>query len=241
MQRELARQFDGVVVGSAWEAARFAALAPDAATRCVCLHSGVDTDYFSPHIIQRNPYPDGVNALILSGAPDSTAQSEAALWFAQQVFAPLHARDPALRCYLVGARPDPRLRRLARQPGIVLAGVVADARPFLAHAALAVAPLLRAAPPCPQLLQAMAMQTVVVASPSALASIGIGAHAGLLEAHDAPEFIARIGAVLADSAGRGQATAARAAAMADFRWSERLAPLRALLDTAGHKGETSSA
>jgi len=68
------------------------------------------------------------------------------------------------------------VRRLAGRDGIRLAvrltGRVADTRPYLAHAALVVAPLRIARGIQNKVLEAMAMGRAVVASPQALAGLG---------------------------------------------------------------------
>ncbi|MEO7497829.1 MAG: glycosyltransferase [Massilia sp.] len=241
LRREIARQFDSLTFGAPLDAAGLAQLGPATAAKSAALLDGVDADYFSPHIIQRSPYPAGVRALLLVGPLNDGAMIDAAEWFVRQVFAPLRARHPALRCYFPGGGREAGIARLTRQDGVIAAGALGDLRPWLAHAALAVAPLQRGVARAEYLREAMAMQTVLVASPQALAPLGLANHADVLEAHDASQFIAHIDAALGNPDGRAQAIAARVRMLADYRWSERLAPLCGLLDAAGHMGETSSA
>jgi glycosyltransferase involved in cell wall biosynthesis len=232
VQRQLANQFDRITFGSTLEARRFAALEPQAAVKCAILPGGVDADHFSPHIIQRTPYQGGERAIVLAGAMDTIPMIEAAEWFCAQVFAPLRTRVSGLRLYIIGERPHARVRRLARRDSVIVGGAVADLRPYLAHAALAVAPLRRLAPPCEHLLAALAMQTSVIASPESLAPLGLNNCPDLLVAHDASQFIAHIEGTLGQSGQGARMLAARARMLADYSWNAQLAPLCELLDGA---------
>ena len=48
-------------------------------------------------------------------------------------------RHPGARFHVVGANPAPEVAALAALPGVHVTGRVADVRPYVAHAALAVA------------------------------------------------------------------------------------------------------
>jgi sugar transferase (PEP-CTERM/EpsH1 system associated) len=224
----LAQQCEHLLFATASQAALFGQLAPESAHKASAIANGVDTDYYSPHIVHRNPYAVDTRAIVLAGAMDDAANAGAALWFAREVFSALHALDPALRFFVVGARPGPRVRALARLPGVAVTGTVPDLRPYLAHAALVVAPQQELHGMQHKVLEAMAMQKTVVASPQALAALSARPGIDLLAASGAAETIGQVRAGLAVGRAAAIGKAARAGALSDYHWPARLAPLAAL-------------
>jgi sugar transferase (PEP-CTERM/EpsH1 system associated) len=229
LELDAATMADHVLFASGGAAERFAELAPRQASRVRVLGNGVDADYFSPHILHRNPYPPGCRALVFTGALDDWANVEAAEWFAREAFAPLRAADPSLHFYVVGARPPARARRLAARSGVIVTATVPDVRPWLAHAVLAVAPLQSAHGVQNKVLEAMAMQVPVLATPAALAGIPATAGADVLQAQGAREFVETILALPPAPALCAIGKAARARVLRDARWQGVLAPLPGLL------------
>ena len=232
---------DHALFATAADVARFRLFAPESAHKARHLASGVDADYYSPHILYRSPYRPGLRALVLAGAMDERLNIEAARWFANEVFAPLRAADPTLALYLVGPRPDGRVRALARQAGVVVTGSVADTRPYLAHAALVLAPPGSAHAGALQVLAAMSLRKAVLAAPRTLAGLACPKVPEAYAAADAAGFRARIGVLLAGAAAQpGQdgedpvavGRAARARVLREHDWQLRLAELPALLDPA---------
>jgi sugar transferase (PEP-CTERM/EpsH1 system associated) len=228
-ERALAARFQHLLFASSAQASLFAGLAPESAHKASVVANGVDCDYFSPHIVHRNPFEAGARALLFAGTLDDPADAAAASWFARHVFAPLHARDPALRFFVLGARPAPRLRALAGIEGVVLAGAVPDARPYLAHAALVVAPQQSPHGQPHKLLEALAMRKLVVAAPPAPAGLGLAAGTELLAADGADAFLALVDAALR-APPQQLPKAARARVLGEHGWDRALAPLGALLE-----------
>src|SRR3546814_1784778 len=96
---------------------------------------------------------------------------DAVTWFADQVMPRLAALG-RLRFFIVGSNPSPVVQALAADPRIVVTGRVEDIRPYLAHAAVAVAPLRVARGIQNKVLEAMAMARPIVTSPAAREGIG---------------------------------------------------------------------
>lgn len=166
-ERRCAAVFDASLFVSAAEAELFRANAPETTARIGFVENGVDTEFFSPSREYPNPYGEGERALVFTGAMDYWANVEAVVWFAEQVFPAVLAAEPQARFYVVGARPSAAVMALAKRAGVVVTGAVADVRPYLAHAGLAVAPLRIARGVQNKVLEAMAMATPVVISPQA--------------------------------------------------------------------------
>ena len=93
-------------------------------------------------------------------------------WFARTVMPRLRRVFPSLRLLIAGARPDPRLRWLARAPGISLFADPVSIDPLYAQASLVVAPLFDGGGTRIKLIEAAARGKRVVATSVAMAGLG---------------------------------------------------------------------
>ena len=211
------------------ECARFAALAPQTQGRVVAINNGVDLDAFHPQHDFENPYPDAAPRAVFTGHMDYPPNAEAAIWFAQSVL-PLLRAGADWRFAIVGANPGPAVQALTSLPGVQVTGRVADVRPWLAHAAVAVAPLRIARGIQNKVLEAMAMGRPVVASPQAFEGVAATPGRDLLVAEGATAMAEAIGAVHG-GAHPGLAAAARAAMENSYAWAASLRRLDDLLDS----------
>jgi sugar transferase (PEP-CTERM/EpsH1 system associated) len=170
-ERQMAQEFDSTVFVSREEADLFRSLAPESAAKTTYRIQGVDSDFFDPSAEHHCPYPNGTPALVFTGAMDYWPNVDAVTWFADHAFP--HIRDAvtdAVFC-IVGMRPAPEVQKLAERPGILVTGSVPDVRPYLAHARAAVLPLRIARGIQNKVLEAMAMQLPVIATPGAMTGI----------------------------------------------------------------------
>ncbi len=221
-ERELAQTFDASIFVSDAEAELFRRLAPESTDKTYAIHNGVDAEYFSPRRDYANPYGAAERVIVFTGAMDYWPNVDAAEWFAREIFPALHAQRPDCRFYIVGARPVPAVMKLAEWPGVVVTGTVADIRPYLVHAEIAVAPLRIARGIQNKVLEAMAMAKPVIAS--AEAAEGISARAGveLLVAATGGQFIAKLNALLEDGNGASIGRAGRERVLADYSWDANI-------------------
>jgi sugar transferase (PEP-CTERM/EpsH1 system associated) len=224
-ERQVARDYDASLFVSAPEAALFRQLAPESGAKIGHFSNGVDTDYFTPDTGHANPYEAGERALVFTGAMDYWPNVDAVQWFCDQVFPALRERFPDLRFYIVGSRPNAQVQALAERPGVSVTGTVPDVRPYIAHAAVAVAPLRIARGIQNKVLEAMAMARAVVVSPQALEGIDAEPGSELVLAEDADAFVNAVGALLAgqDSAAGAIGRAARDKVQRSYSWSSNLA------------------
>jgi sugar transferase (PEP-CTERM/EpsH1 system associated) len=170
-ERRVAAAFDVSLFVSEAEAALFRSLAPESADRIAALKNGVDVDYFDPARAYPNPFDGPGPALVFTGAMDYWANVDAVDWFARDVLPAIRAVHPDAAFHIVGAKPAQQVRALSALPGVHVTGRVADVRPYVAHAAISVAPLRLARGVQNKVLEAMAMARPVLATPEALEGI----------------------------------------------------------------------
>ena len=212
------------------EAELFRRLAPESAARIDYVGNGVDADYFSPGREYPDPYPEGAPVIVFTGVMDYWPNVEAVTWFVGEVVPRLRARGVVARFCIVGSNPTPAVRRLARETQIIVTGAVPDVRPYLRHAAVAVAPLHTARGVQNKVLEAMAMACQVVASPEALEGIDAVPGRDLLRAAGAEEFAVALATAISAGAPSALGRAARAYVFATHDWQASFRRLDAILD-----------
>lgn len=208
------------------EADLFRRAAPECAARVDAMCNGVDAEFFSPEHDLTSPYGAGEIPVVFTGAMDYWPNIDAAIWFAGEILPRLRQRHPQLRFYVVGRSPDTSVRALATADGMgtVVTGTVPDVRPYIAHAAVVVAPLRIARGIQNKVLEAMAMARPVVASAACAAPITAERGSELLVADGVDDYLGHVEALLADRA-RADAIglAARRRVLASYSWDAHLA------------------
>lgn len=228
LERRAALDFDRTLFVSEEEARHFVSLAPDCAGKVDWVENGVDLTRFDPAEPKPSPYPEGAVPIVFTGTMGYRPNIEAVVWFAESVLPRLRERTPAPSFWIVGANPAPAVQTLARLPGVHVTGTVPDVRPYLAHAAVAVAPLRIARGIQNKVLEAMAMARPVVATTAAFEGVRAVPGRDLLVA-EGPEATASAVAAVLDGAHPGLGEAARAAVRAAHDWAATLRRLDAVL------------
>ena len=206
-ERQAVRRFHRVLVPSANEAAGLARLEAQAAgqgpngaearARVTVLPNGVDLEHFQPGSGAREPA-----TVVLTGKMSYHANVTAAHHLITSIMPHVWATHPEVTVNIVGSQPPAAVRALGERhaPRVRVAGYVADLRPDLQTATLAVAPMAYGAGIQNKVLEAMACGTPVVASPQAVAALHARVGEDVLVAEDALAFAAAIGQVLNDPA-----------------------------------------
>lgn len=190
--------------------------------RIVAIENGIDARHFDPHGDYERLNEAGP-LIVFTGQMDYQPNIDAVTWFARAVLPGVRQRQRQARFAIVGRNPTAAVEALAA-PDVLVTGAVPDTRPWLAAAAVCVAPLHLARGVQNKVLEAMAMARPVVASPGAAEGID---HAGTIATADgAAAWVDRVGAALD---GVRQGSAARRQVIARYDWPARLAPLDALL------------
>ncbi len=220
----VAREFDATFLVSRQEAGLLRQSHPEADGRIHWFENGVDYDYFRPDSGLHDPYAAGESAIVFTGAMDYWPNVDAVVWFAREAVPRIRAELPAARFYIVGSRPAPAVRELARLPGVAVTGRVADVRPYLQHAACVVASLRLARGVQNKVLEAMSMAKPVVASREALEGIRAEVGSEVLAGADLSGTVAAVLAVCrGEHAGLGER--ARARILQAYDWNRNLSRL----------------
>ena len=228
-ERRVARRFDATVFVSAAEAALFRELAPETSNKVWHVSNGVDFEYFSPERSYANPYGDGERVIVFTGAMDYWPNVDAVVWFSREVFPAIRRRLPNATFYVVGARPAPSVKDLARLPGVRVTGAVPDIRPYLAHGELAVAPLRMARGVQNKVLEAMAMARPVLASPQAVQGIEARHGSEVMVAADANAFVEQALHLLGQDNANPTGAVGRARVLASYSWDRSLSRFEGFL------------
>jgi sugar transferase (PEP-CTERM/EpsH1 system associated) len=187
--------------------------------------NGVDLDYFRPPA----PVP-AESGCVFVGALDYYPNVDAACWFSEHVWPLVRRRHPDARLRLVGRQPTPEVSRLAKLPGVEVVGQVPDVRPYVAAAAVAVAPLRIARGLQNKVLEGMAMAKPVVASPQALTGLNNKLDIPTLTASERQEWAEQVGRLLGNPALRRQLGAAGRSYVETYHdWDRCLEPLGPIL------------
>ncbi len=220
------------VVVSETERLLFERLIPAQASKLRVIANGVDTAYFHPAVAR----PGAAN-IVFCGSMDYRPNIDGALWFAREVLPRVRQAHPRAAFQIVGAQPAAAVVALRALPGVEVTGAVPDVRPYLACAAVVVAPLRIARGVQNKVLEGMAAGRPVVATPQALDGIGATAGRDVLVGRDASSFACAVGDVLSGRAPADIGVRARRYVVAHHQWTVQLAALDRLI--AGIVGEPS--
>jgi len=170
-------------------------------------------------------------AIVISGVMSTYTNVDAATWFAEEIFPLVEKEVPEASFWVVGRNPQRRVQTLARPPRVVVTGEVPDVYEWLCRAQVAVAPLRIGAGMQNKVVQAMACELPVVATPVANEGIGgVGDEHLLLR--DSPEaFAAAIVKLLGDAAYRESiGRAARGFAEENWTWGAHFSKLEKVVE-----------
>ena len=210
-ERTMYRGFDRVVLVSEVDAGYLRRLAPD--LPLVVIPNGVDAEHFTPRAAG-----DGLPTLIFVGNFDYGPNQLAATSLVREVLPAVRAAVPEARLTLVGADPPPSIQRLAGD-GVTVTGWVSDIRPYLAAATCFVSPLTQGAGIRNKILEALAMEVPVVATPLSCDGIGVNPRRDVLLGDTPPALARQVVALLGNTALRQRVGAAgRALVTREHSW-----------------------
>jgi sugar transferase (PEP-CTERM/EpsH1 system associated) len=229
-EKQAARQFDCSLFVSDAEAALFKRISGSYGHAVAVLSNGVDYQRFDPDGSYDPITPPGEPMIAFTGAMDYKPNVDAATWFAAEVWPRVRAEMPQAAFAIVGSSPTAEVQGLGGREGIVVTGRVPQVQPWLAAAAVAVAPLRIARGIQNKVLEAMAMARPVVASSAALEGISATPGEHLLVADAAEDMAGAVLGLLRDpERARALGASARARVTSHYDWGTNLRALDAML------------
>lgn len=158
---ETAGKFDLCTATTRGEVEEVRRLTPSSPTAVI--PNGVDLNYF--HFRPESPRKSSV--IVFLGRMDYYPNIDGVQLFASAIFPRVRKIVPQAEFRIVGSNPSAPIQQLAKIPGITVTGHVADVRPHLLDAAVAVAPLRIARGTQNKILQFLAMGIPVVTTTQA--------------------------------------------------------------------------
>ena len=197
----------------------------------VVVPNGVDHGYW-----RRRPDSEPSDkTIIFTGVMDYAPNDDAALFLLREIVPFLRRAIPDLEVLIVGRNPSEQLTAQARGvPGVNVTGFVEDMRPWYERAAVCVAPVRYASGMQNKVLEALAMQLPVVATPVVADGMRMdNAPAPLCTARDPLEFAETTVRLLRDSDERRRlAMDGRRFVEKHFSWRRSAATLEQMCLTA---------
>jgi len=195
----IAAKSDASVLISDDEAEIFRDRTDTPGARVHTVRNGVDVDFFDPDLELSSPFVCNENAIVFVGAMDYWPNVDAVMWFVNEIFPAIRAKNRDAVFYVVGSNPGPEIRRLDAEDGITVTGRVEDVRPFLKYAACVVAPLRVARGVQNKVLEAMAMARPVVVTAEAIEGISFNDDCRISVVKSVSNWVDQVLAVLANS------------------------------------------
>lgn len=222
----LCQRADAVLVTSARERAILASSLPNSKLQVV--PNGVDTDAFAPG-------PDDAivpDRIVFTGTMSYYPNTHAVLHFAEHCWPTIHAQVPRATWQIVGNNPPPEVQRLVELPGVEVTGFVPAVQPYLAQAAVAIAPIRIGSGTRLKILEALAMRKAVVTTSVGCEGLEVIPNRHLVIADDPQELAHAVVALLQDPARRSAlGRAGRALVEQQYSWDTCGTPLLGVLET----------
>jgi glycosyltransferase involved in cell wall biosynthesis len=178
---DLCSRHDAILVTSARDKSLLDADVPQVPKFVV--PNGVDSAFFAPS--QSDPER---NSLVFTGAMGYVPNSDAMLYFLDEVFPLIEMQIPEVKIYIVGSRPPGQLRRRASER-VIVTDYVEDVRPFVHRSSVYVVPLRMGGGTRLKVLEAMAMKKPIVTTSIGCEGIDV-AHEETVLIADTPQAFA---------------------------------------------------
>lgn len=218
-EAQVCRRADRVAAVSEEDASGLRALVPG--LEPLLLPNGINLSDYPPDLPGAPGLGEG--ALVFTGKMDFRPNVDGVLWFAEQALPRIRAEAPQAHLWVVGQSPHRRLERLRADPAVTLTGEVADTRPYIAGAAVYVAPLRAGGGTRLKLLEAMALERAVVTTTLGAEGFPVRDGVELLLADEAEGFARAVVTLLQDPKRRqALGKAARRFVAAAYDWQTLL-------------------
>jgi sugar transferase (PEP-CTERM/EpsH1 system associated) len=135
----------------------------------------------------KNPYAEK-NWIVFVGKMNTVANSDAAVYFATEIFPLIRKQQPDAEFFIVGADPTTKVKQLSNIPGVRVTGRVADHLEYVLQAKVVIDLMRFGAGMQNKILEALALQKSVVASNLAVEGIEGNVNEHFLVADSPMEF-----------------------------------------------------
>ncbi len=163
--------------------------------------TGVDIEYFAR--------PSAVTAradLVFVGSMDWMPNEDGAKWFVSEILPHIRRRRPGCTVSIVGRKPGPAIKELARSASIEVTGTVPDVRPHMWGAAVSIVPLRVGGGTRLKIFEAMAARVPVVSTTIGAEGLPVKDGEQIAIADSPEEFAERCLALLDDADSRRRMT-----------------------------------
>jgi len=225
VEQDICVEFDHSLFVSPDEAQLFSELQPlEQRSKIHGLLNGVDIDFFDPQaqfeqesLVPNQPF------ISFTGAMDYWANVDAVLWFTENVWPLILAKQPEAIFCIVGGNPNSDVIALAKRQGIVVTGRVNDVRPFINQAQCVVAPLQIARGIQNKVLEAMSLNKAIVLTPMAMEGINADANESVMITDNIEEYAQACLSFLMNK--QAITSTSRQWVIEQFTWRQTLEPL----------------
>ncbi|MBI4430615.1 MAG: glycosyltransferase [Candidatus Omnitrophica bacterium] len=183
--------------------------------------NGVDTDYFNPAIVE--PFKVSQPYVVFTGHMSFRPNQDAAAYFAKSIFPLLKVKMPEIKFVIAGADPAEEVLELGEDPNILVTGKVSDIRPYLAGALAFVCPMRMGSGIKNKILEALAMELPVIATPLAVKGIDHVPSDAVAIASGKDEFMSELTRVLENRLLRkGMGVLGRKFVLENYSWGKTI-------------------
>ena len=223
----LARRANAIIFCSQLDRDEVKQQAPEATYELV--GNGVDCEkYFF-----KEPSEEEPDRIVFTGSLKYRPNLHAVEYFLKQIFPIVRNAIPAAKFLVVGNGANTALARYRNVANFEVLDFVADLRPYLAKAAVAVAPLTVGAGVSNKLGEGFAVGTPVVATPLACGDLPVRDGHELLIGHDAHDFARKLSDLLKDCDRRREIALRARAFIEDYDWEVVSAKMERILERLG--------
>jgi polysaccharide biosynthesis protein PslH len=137
--------------------------------------------------------------VVFLGTMSYRPNADAVVCFAREIFPLIRRTYPQLNFVIVGRDPNPRVRHLAKLPGVTVTGRVSDVFGYLRNADVSVAPFRISQGFHNKIAESLAVGTPVVTSERAAAGVGLSEEEGLFTAERPDQFAEKLDYLLGNT------------------------------------------
>ena len=189
-ETEIARWFDRVTMVSSLDRDCLLSVNRDIPISVVPM--GVDLEYYQPGNEEYGPN------LLFTGTIKYFPNSDAILYFYNEIFPLVKNAVPNVKFYVVGNYPPRKIKKLVPNGDIVVTGHVEDVRPYFDKSAVFVCPLRSGSGMQAKILEAMAMGVPVVTTSMGFEAIDAVSGKDIIIADNAKKFAQEVVKLLKD-------------------------------------------